>query len=96
MRATIAVLGLPQILVTDNSPQFTSGQFTQFTKNNRIKHVKSSPYHPSTNGLAERTVQTSKEGMRQQKTASIEIHIARFLFAYRNTPHSTTGVSLQS
>ena len=93
MRATIAVLGLPQTLVTDNSPQLTSGQFTQFTKNNRIKHVTSSPYHPSTNGLAERTVQTSKEGMRQQTTASIEIRIAKFLFAYCNTPHSTTGMS---
>ena len=64
MRATFATLGLPQILVTDNGPQFTSAQFAQFTKNNGIKHVTSSPYHPSTNGLAKRTVQTFKEGMR--------------------------------
>ena len=93
MRATFATLGLPQILVTDNGPQFTSAQFAQFTKNNGIKHVTSSPYHPSTNGLAERMVQTFKEGMRRQKTGSIETRIARFLFAYRNTPQSTTGVS---
>ena len=93
MRATFATLGLPQILVTDNAPQFTSAQFAQFTKNNGIKHVTSSPYHPSTNGLAERMVQTFKEGMRQQKTGSIETRTARFLFAYRNTPQSTTGVS---
>ena len=86
MRATFATLGLPQILVTDNGPQFTSAQFAQFTKNNGIKHVTSSPYHPSTNGLAERMVQTFKEGMRRQKTGSIETRIARFLFAYRNTP----------
>ena len=65
IRATFATLGLPQILVTDNGPQFTSVQFAQFTKNNGIKHVTSSPYHPSTNGLAERTVQTFKEGMRR-------------------------------
>ena len=81
-------------MVTDNSPQFTSIEFAQFTKNNGIKHVTSSPYHPSTNGLAERTVQTFKEGIRQQKIGSIETRVARFLFAYRNTPQSTTGVSL--
>ena len=93
MRATFATLGLPQILVMDNGPQFTSAQFAQFTKNNGIKHVTSSPYHPSTNGLAERMVQTFKERTRWQKTGSIEIRIARFLFAYCNTPQSTTGVS---
>ena len=93
MRATFTTSGLPQILVTDNGPQFTSAQFAQFTKNNGIKHVTTSPYHLSTNGLAERMVQTFKEGMRRQKTGSIETRIARFLFAYRNTPQSTTGVS---
>ena len=93
IRATFATLGLPQILVTDNGPQFISEQFAQFAKNNGIKHVTSSPYHPSTNGLAERTVQTFKEGIRRQKTGSIETRVARFLFGYRNTPHSTSGVS---
>ena len=93
MRTTFATLGFPQILVTDNGPQFTSSKFSQFTKNNGIKHVTSSLYHPSTNGLAERTVQTFKEGMRRQKTGSIETRVARFLYVYRNTPQSTTGVS---
>ena len=93
MRATFATLGFPQILVTDNGPQFTSSEFSQFTKINGIKHITSSPYHPATNGLAERTVQTFKEGMRRQKTGSVETRVARFLFAYRNTPQSTTGIS---
>ena len=93
MRATFAILGLPQILVTDNGPQFTSSEFSQFTKSNGIKHITSSPYHPSTNGLAERSVQTFKEGMKKQKTSTIETRVSRFLFAYCNTPHSTTIVS---
>ena len=31
--------------------------------------------------------------MRSQKTGSVETRVARFLFAYRNTPQSTTGIS---
>jgi len=93
MRTSFAALGLPQFLVTDNGTQFTSVEFLQFTRNNGIKHIKSSPHHPSTNGLAERMVQSFKEGMKRQRSGSIETRMARFLFAYRNTPHSTTGMS---
>ena len=50
------------------------------------------PYFPSTNKLVERTVQTFKKGMRWQKNGSIETCVARFLFTYHNTPHSTTSV----
>ena len=81
------------MFVTDNGPQFTSSEFSQFTKSNGIKHVTSLPYHPSTNGLAEGSVQTFKEGIKKQKTGTIETCVSRFLFTYRNTPHSTTNVS---
>ncbi|UYV66837.1 HNRNPK [Cordylochernes scorpioides] len=35
----------------DNGRQFVSGEFEQFTKMNGIRHTKTSPYNPSTNGL---------------------------------------------
>ena len=44
--------GLPQKIVTDNGPNFTSAKFCQFMDRNGIHHVISAPYHPSTNGLA--------------------------------------------
>ncbi|UYV81361.1 K02A2.6-like [Cordylochernes scorpioides] len=40
--------------LADNGRQFVSGEFEQFTKMNGIRHTKTSPYNPSTNGLAER------------------------------------------
>ena len=40
---------------------FTSAEFKEFVSLNDIRHVTSAPYHPATNGQAERTVQTVKE-----------------------------------
>ena len=42
---------------------FTSEEFVTFMKGNGILHIKSILYHPSTNWLAERAVQTFKQGV---------------------------------
>jgi hypothetical protein len=61
-------------------------------KLNGIKHITSAPYHPATNGLAERAVQTFKRGMKSLgESGSIETRVSRFLMSYRNTPQTTTG-----
>ena len=56
LQALFAKYGLPEQLVSDNEPQFTSEDFSQFMKMNGIKHIRSAPYHPSSNGLAEHFV----------------------------------------
>jgi hypothetical protein len=85
--------GLPEQIVSDNGPQFVSEEFQQFTKLNGIIHIKSAPYHPATNGLAERFVQTFKQSMRVMKGESSDLHkkLANFLLVCRNTPHSITN-----
>ena len=95
LRTTFATHGLPEIVVSDNGTAYTSAEFQEFTKRNGIRHITSSPYHPSSNGLAERAVQTFKEGMRKGKatTSDLQLRLTRFLFQYRITPHSTTGIS---
>ena len=64
---TIAVLrnvfarnGIPKQLVSDNGPQFRSEEFQQFMARNGVQHIQISPYHPASNGAAERFVQTIK------------------------------------
>ena len=93
LRSVFATHGLPQKVVTDNGTSFTSQEFQEFMKANGIKHVTSSPYHPSTNGLAERCVQTMKLGIKRTKGESLQERLSKFLFDYRITPHSTTGVA---
>ena len=45
--------GIPETLVLDNDPQFTSDEYAQFCHRNGIHHVLVTPYHPSSNGLTE-------------------------------------------
>jgi len=54
MRPFFARYGLPEQVVSDNGPQFVSEEFAVFMKMNGVKHIRSAPYHPSTNGLVER------------------------------------------
>ena len=53
LQAIFATHGLPEVLITDNGSVFCSAEFNKFTSNNGIRHIKTAPYHPSSNGLAE-------------------------------------------
>ena len=97
LRTAFATHGLPQICVSDNGPSFTSEEFGEFMIRNSIRHVTSAPYHPSTNGAAERTVQSFKNAMHKMSnvndTDTIHTQLMRFLFAYQITPQTTTSQS---
>ena len=84
-----ASIGLPETLVSDNGPQFTSVEFKLFCKDNNIRHLYSAPYHPSSNGLAERGVQTVKMMLKKNSGGSLQSRLNRSLFAYRSTPNAS-------
>lgn len=48
--------GIPEVVISDNSPQFASESYTRFAKDYGFYHVTSSQYHPGGNGEAERGV----------------------------------------
>ena len=56
LRSTFAHFGLPSVVVSDNGPCFTSRDFKKFLQWNGVTHVTSAPYHPQSNGLAEKMV----------------------------------------
>ena len=88
-----ARFGIPEQIVSDNGPQFNSEEFQAFIKSNGIRRITSAPYHPATNGLAERLVQTFKQAWRSmfQSSNPVKEKLTKFLIAYRNTLHSMTG-----
>ena len=96
LRGLFATHGLPEIIVSDNGTNFTSWEFKEFVDRNGIRHIRTAPYHPSSNGLAERAVQTFKESLKKlvkSSPDSIEDQVSKLLFKYRITPHTTTGIS---
>ena len=94
LRRLFATHGIPEQIVSDNGPQFASSDFAKFAASNGIKHTFSSPYHPASNGEAERFVRTFKEAMKVARSDGLTFahRLENFLLTYRTTPHTTTGV----
>lgn len=92
LRQLFANHGIPEQIVSDNGPQFISSDFAAFLKMNGVQHTRSSPYHPATNGEAERFVRTFKEAMKTSRGDGLTLphRINNFLLTYRTTPHMTT------
>ena len=86
MKEIFAIHGIPEVVQSDNGPQFTSTEYKTFAETWGFKIVTSSPHFPQANGAAERSVQTCKKILRQTDPALAMMN-------YRNTPHSTTGSS---
>ncbi len=90
LRTIFSRNGLPEQICKDNGQQFVSDEFQKFMKLNGVRHITSAPYHPATNGLAERFVQTFKKAM-DNDNILLQHKIDNFIFMYRNATHSTTG-----
>ena len=71
--------------MSDNGTNFSSNEFDLFMSQNGIKHIKVPPYHPASNGQAERAVRVFKEEIVKMEGGSLKTKLARFLLNYRIT-----------
>ena len=83
--------GIPDIVVTDNGPQFSSAEFAVFAKTWMFDHTTSSPHHPQSNGKAENAVKTVKRLFTKCKESGQSEFLA--LLDWRNTPTEGIGTS---
>lgn len=84
LETQFSMLGYPEILVSDNAPQFSSYEFKCFTQDRDIKHVTTSPYLSRSNGLSERMNQTIKNSL--VKSLESGNTLADVLCTIRTTP----------
>ena len=83
-------------LVTDQGVQFVSSQFEDFCKSTGIRHDKTSPYHPQTDGMVERFNRSFLNMIRNyvdENQKDWSTHIPLIMFAYRTNVHDTLGFS---
>ena len=80
-------------LISENGTQFTSQEFKNFIKTLDIKHIRTAAYHQSSNGQAERYVQTVKNGLESNysNNKTLKERLFDFLTSYRSTPHTVTN-----
>ena len=89
--------GFPVTIVSDNGPQFTSHEFKDKMAKWGVKHVLTPPYHPASNGLAEKAVGIVKIHLKKMDSPATPIelftNIASVLRVYRSSPQQSTGLT---
>ena len=83
-KRTLALLGKPDTIISDNGPQYVGQAYQNFVKEWSINHITSSPRYPQFNGFIERQVQTVKNVIIRCKKAGEDLQLA--LLSLRSTP----------
>ena len=90
-----AAHSLPEEIVSDNGPQFTSYEFKNFCRLNAMKQTLVPRYHPASNGAAERSVRLLKQALLKDileaKYGRISLQHRLASVLLRNIPHNVTG-----
>ena len=84
IKTIFARFGIPEVLISDNGPQYDCKEFKEFSKEWDFHHVISSPYYPKSNGLAENSVKTVKRMIKKCGDSKQDVYKA--ILAYRSSP----------
>lgn len=91
LRRMFAIYGIPDLIISDNGTAFKSAEIQEFYEKNAIQYTTSAPFHPSSNGQAERMVQFVKKSLSTLKEGDVELKLQRILFRQHTTVNTSTG-----
>ena len=83
MRSQFAHHGVPEVVMSDNGPQFSCDEFRVFAQRWDFEHVTSSPRYPQSNGQVERAIGTVKNIVKKAMEDGSDAQLA--LLNFRNT-----------
>ena len=89
-------IGFPEEILSDNGPQFKSEMYEQVCRFFNTRVLKTTPYHPSSNGLVERfngSLKNMLMRLAEKETRNWDRFVSAALFAYREVPNVSTGMS---
>ena len=94
--SVFAGVGIPDEILTDQGSNLMSSLLQEMYLMLNISRLRTSPYHPQTDGLTER-LNGALKSMIRKFTASNQKdwdeHLPYLLFAYREVPQESTGFS---
>ncbi|XP_026565791.1 uncharacterized protein K02A2.6-like [Pseudonaja textilis] len=93
LRKLFAMHGLPDLVVSDNGPQFTALTFERFLAEQGIRHALTALGQPATKGRAERTVRYTKKTLYKLESGDIQEKIYKLLMIQHIVPNTTTNKS---
>uniref|UniRef100_A0A3B3Q5E6 Integrase catalytic domain-containing protein n=1 Tax=Paramormyrops kingsleyae TaxID=1676925 RepID=A0A3B3Q5E6_9TELE len=92
----ISRVGIPKEIVTDQGTAFLSQTLQQVYRLLGIKGIRTTPYHPQTDGLVERYNQTLKSMLKKfvaEDGKDWDRWLPYLMFSYREVPQASTGYS---
>ncbi|XP_078581557.1 uncharacterized protein LOC144864980 [Branchiostoma floridae x Branchiostoma japonicum] len=91
-----ARVGIPEEILTDQGTNFMSKLLTELYDALKIRGIRTSPYHPQTDGLVERfngTLKSMLKKVSKEDPRDWDSLLPYLLFAYREVPQESTGFS---
>ena len=76
MKQVFSEQGIPQVVRTNNGPQFSSREFSEFAATYGFQHVTSSSLYPRSNGFIESQVKVVKKTLEKVACDNTDPHLA--------------------
>ena len=94
VKEIVPAVGVPECLLSDRGTNLLSHLMTDVCKALGITKLNTTAYHPQCDGMVERLNRTLKSMLRKHASRygnEWDRHLYGTLWAYRNTPHESTG-----